>query len=195
MSLKLGPKRSGSVDKLVPIDPTKLFKEPTPTESRDMLDEELEVHMNNAERRYNNLLISPQRKIIEDVLLETPEGESADAAVIARKIDERFAKVTDYYIQTARNFEPMDAAYELHKNIHNPVEAFGQDITGRVVVTDYDEINGGVNPNNPESVHYHNLIYGKEELDGTPINSPDTDTIVIDSNEEDEAIDTSLFNF
>ena len=189
MALKYGPRNMSSMDKLVPIDPSKLFKEQTPTESRDQLDAELEMHMNRAEKRYNNLLISPQRKIIEDVLLETPEGESADAATIARKIDERFSKVTDYYIQTARNFEPLNAASELYKTLRNPVARFGADLTGKVTVTDYDEINGGVNPNNPESVYYHNLINGIDE------NTNKSEIIIIGNEIDEGPIDTSLFNF
>ena len=140
MGLRYAPKIGSKKENLVAVDPGELFKVTTPTESRDALDEELEMHMNNANRRYNNLLISPQRKIIEDILLETPEGEAASAALIAKKIDERYARVTDYYIQTAKNFEPTNAAYELHRTLLNPVEKYGLDITGRVMINDYDEI-------------------------------------------------------
>lgn len=199
MGLRYAPKIGSKKENLVAVDPGELFKVTTPTESRDALDEELEMHMNNANRRYNNLLISPQRKIIEDILLETPEGEAASAALIAKKIDERYARVTDYYIQTAKNFEPTNAAYELHRTLLNPVEKYGLDITGRVMINDYDEINGGVDPDNPESIHYNNLIYGREDLDGNPLHESFSDehhdnTIII-RDEQNEELDASLFNF
>lgn len=201
MALKYGPRRSGSKrnSELIDIDPRQLIKQAAPEESRDALDDELAMHMENANRRYNNLLISPQRKIIEDILLETPEGESPPVSLIMQKINERYARVTDYYIQTAKNFEPTNASYELHRTLMNPVERFGLDLDGRVVVNDYDEINGGINPDNPESIRYNNIINGKEDLDGKPLHesfSDDhkSDTIII-SDEQSEALDTSLFNF
>lgn len=193
--VKYGPRR-GSTEKLVAIDPSKMFKTPEPKQSRDALSDELEKHMSRAEKRYNNLLISPQRKIIEDVLLETPEGESADAALIAKKIDERFAKVTEYYIRSARDFEPLSAAYDLHQTLRRPDEKYGRDERGRIVITDYDEINGGVDPNNRESVHYNNLINGLEDLEGNPIKQAYHETIIIGNNDTDnESVDTSLFDF
>ena len=194
-NVRIGP-RKGSSEKLITIDPSKMFKDPEPKESRDALSVELDKHMTKAESRYNTLLISPQRKIIEDILLETPEGESADAALIARKIDERFAKVTEYHIMAAKNFEPLSAAYDLHQTLRRPDEKYGRDQRGRIVITDYDEINGGVDPDNPESIHYMNLINGKEELDGTPIKEQWPETIIIGNDgPNEESVDTSLFNF
>lgn len=195
-TIRYGPKK-GSTEKLIQVDPSKMFKDPEPVTSRDALSDELEKHMNNAEKRYNNLLISPQRKIIEDILLETPEGESADAALIARKIDERFSKVTEYYIKSAKEFEPLSAAYDLHQTLRRPDEKYGRDEKGRITIIDYDEVNGGVDPNNPESVHYMNLINGKEDLDGKPIRDQYPETIIIKYNEpdEDSLLDPSLFNF
>ena len=119
MALKYGPRRSGSKrnSELIDIDPRQLIKQAAPEESRDALDDELAMHMENANRRYNNLLISPQRKIIEDILLETPEGESPPVSLIMQKINgKRGRKINSQIHRYAKSafYEPRIGHVSVH---------------------------------------------------------------------------------
>lgn len=191
------PRNRKGTGKLVPVNPAELFpKSPEIKTSHDALEEDLAKHAANASRRFNNMLIKPQKKIISEVLLDSAVGDKIDVRSAMDKMDEQFGNLTEYYAYVGNNFDLSQADYNARYNMMHPERFMDKDENGNPVIHDYDELNGGYNPNNLDSVMYHRMVnglpYGEEDLT-KPIEEDNTNNK--NESDEGEVVDASLFNF
>ena len=182
---------------LVKVDPSELFpKNPEIKTSHDALEEDLMKHAKDANRRFANILIKPQKKIIGEVLLDSPVGEKLDAKLALEKLNEHFERITDYYAAVGTHFNVNEADYQTRYNMMHPENIKTKDEHGNPVIGDYDELNGGVNPDNLDSVMYNRMINGLPvEFDEEDNNDSNNQTTNDNYEQEVENVDASMFNF
>ena len=129
-------------------------------------------------------------------MLDSPVGEKLDAKLALEKLNEHFERITDYYAAVGTHFNVNEADYQTRYNMMHPENIKTKDEHGNPVIGDYDELNGGVNPDNLDSVMYNRMINGLPvEFDEEDNNDSNNQTTNDNYEQEVENVDASMFNF
>lgn len=75
------------------------------------------IDINNANIRFNNNIIEPQKELILDTMAEVLDGDTVDPVLVMNKVHSFFDKVTDVRAQAGVTFDQLKAQSQLQENL------------------------------------------------------------------------------
>ena len=161
--MRYGPRKDSSgkiVSNLVPVDPRDLLpKEQVRKTSTDAMVDDFNEGAVTTRKRYNNILINPQKRLIKDAI--NTSTDQLSPSDIDDMIIEHFNRVTDY---CASVYKQTDLAVGVRHNVQilrkrrEEMKKYGKVLS---VPKSTDLMSGEYDDQNKESKEYFKLVNGE----------------------------------